>query len=266
MKVITILNILLVSLISLGMLAGCASDDTPQSELQPEGDAEITPEPRTEETSNTLTQQEIDEGWILLFDGESTSGWRGYNQDSMPGAWVIEDESLKFDSNSSEDGGDILYDEEFQNFHLSLEWKVAESGNSGIFYLAQELDNTPIWHSAPEFQILDNENHPDANRGLNNNRKSASLYDLLPAEPQNANPFGEWNKAEILVNNGNVVHFQNGEPVVEFQIGTPEWIEMVANSKFSDIEHFAAYDTGYIALQDHGDDVWFRNIKLRVIH
>lgn len=265
MKTITIINFLLISILSLSIMSACASDDDPQQEPQSE-DESITPSSDQQSAAehNTLTQQEIDEGWVLLFDGETTDGWRGYNRDSFPnGAWGVEDGALKFSGGSSGEGGDILFDEEFQNFHLSLEWKVSEGGNSGIFYLAKEFDNKPIWHSAPEFQILDNENHPDAERGRDDNRKAASLYDLIPAQPQNANPHSEWNKAEILVHNGTVVHFQNGEPVVEFHLGTPEWEEMVANSKFADVEEFAAYSAGYIALQDHGDDVWFRNIKVK---
>ena len=264
MKTITIINLLLIGMVSVGMIAGCASDDTPQSEFQSdEGAADRSTGQASDAEHNTLTQQEIDEGWVLLFDGETTDGWRGYNSDSFPGAWTVEDGTLKFNGGSSEEGGDILYDEEFEDFHLSLEWKVGEAGNSGIFYLAKEIEDTPVWHSAPEYQLLDNENHPDANRGLNNNRKSASLYDLIPAEPQNSNPHGEWNKAEILVHRGTVVHFQNGEAVVEYQLGTPEWDEMVANSKFAEMEEFGANSSGYIALQDHSDDVWFRNIKLR---
>lgn len=265
MKTITIINMLLIGIVSVGMITGCSSDENPRSEAQSNDEiaGSTTSGSTTAAEPNTLTQQEIDEGWILLFDGETTDGWRGYNSDSFPGAWTVEDGSLKFNGGSSAEGGDIIYDEEFENFHLSLEWRISEGGNSGIFYLGKEIADTPIWYSAPEFQILDNENHPDADQGRDDNRKAASLYDLIPAVPQNANPYGEWNKAEILVHDGKVVHFQNGEAVVEFELGTPEWNEMVANSKFSEMEEFAANSSGYIALQDHSDDVWFRNIKLK---
>lgn len=269
MKTITFIQFLLIGLVSVGMMAGCASDDTPQPDLQSDNDSGTTSSSARESSEaqlNTLTQQEEDEGWILLFDGETTDGWRGYNKDSFPAAWTVEDEALKFNGDSSEEGGDILYDEMFGDFHLSLEWKISRGGNSGIFYLAQEIENTPIWQSAPEFQILDNENHPDADRGRDDNRKSASLYDLIPAVPQNSNPYGEWNKAEILVHRGTVVHFQNGEAVLEYELGTSEWNEMVANSKFAGMEQFATNETGYIALQDHSDDVWFRNIKLKKLN
>lgn len=215
----------------------------------------------TEHAINTLSQTEIDEGWILLFDGETTDGWRGYNRDSFPeNGWVIEDHTLKVEARTG--GGDIIYDQKFHNFHLKLDWKVSEAGNSGIFYLAQEIENTPIWHSAPEMQILDNHGHPDANQGVDGNRQAGSLYDLIPADPQNFRGAGEWNSIEIIINNGNVTHIQNGVSVLEFELGTEEWDEMVANSKFEPLDIFGIDQPGYIGLQDHGDDVWFRNIKI----
>ena len=149
---------------------------------------------------------------------------------------------------------------------MKFDWKVAEGGNSGILYLGQESDEFDyIWMTAPEYQILDNERHPDAMLGENGNRQSASLYDLYPADPQNANPAGEWNSGEIIVYDGTVVHKQNGETVVEYHLWTPKWNEDVADSKFPELnENWAdVAEEGYIGLQDHGDDVWFRNIKIR---
>ena len=135
----------------------------------------------------------------------------------------------------------------------------------GGLFLAEEIPDEPIWKSSPEFQILDNANHIDANRGKNGNRKAASLYDLIPADPQTAKPYGEWNTSEILVFNGTVVHKMNGPTVVEYHLWTPEWNEMVANSKFPDYNEDWAdvAKEGYIALQDHGDDVWYRSIKIK---
>ena len=144
-----------------------------------------------------------------------------------------------------------------------------------MFYLAQEVPGEPIYISAPEYQVLDNENHPDAILGIDGNRQSASLYDMIPAKPQNAKPFGEWNTAKILVYKGTVAHFQNGTPVLEYHLWTPQWKEMLDNSKFSQDKWPVAYDlllncggeekAGYIGLQDHGDDVWFRNIKVKIL-
>jgi hypothetical protein len=220
---------------------------------------------------NELSQKEKEEGWELLFDGKTTEGWRGYNKDSFPShGWVVEDGAIKVlgtGSGEAGGGGDIIYDEQFKDFELTLEWKVSEGGNSGIFYLAQEIEGEPIYTSAPEMQILDNDKHPDARLGKDGNRQAGSLYDLIPAKPQNAKPVGEWNKISILVYRGTVVHNQNGENVVEYHLWTDNWKDMVKNSKFKDWENFlnagGEEKQGFIGLQDHGDDVWFRNIKIK---
>jgi len=222
-----------------------------------------------EAAPNTLTEAEKADGWVLLFDGTTSTGWRGYKKDHFPEAWKIEDGTIHMlGSGRGEagdaDGGDIIYDKEFQNFTLSLEWKISEGGNSGIFYLGQEeLD--VIWKTAPEMQVLDNDKHPDAKLGKDGNRMAGSLYDLIPAKPQNAKPVGEWNQVEITVYKGTVVHKQNGVNVVEYHLWTPEWNELVAGSKFPGLnEKWAEVAAkGYIGLQDHGDDVWFRNIKIK---
>ncbi|MGM0620440.1 MAG: 3-keto-disaccharide hydrolase [Bacteroidota bacterium] len=219
---------------------------------------------------NELTQAEQDEGWMLLFDGETSEGWRGVNKDHFPAGWEVVDGTLHCKESGqgeagAEDGGDILYDQKFSNFILKFDWKISEGGNSGVFYLGQEVEGDPIWQTAPEFQVLDNEKHPDAMLGENGNRKAASLYDLIPADPQNTKPAGEWNSAEILVYDGTVVHKQNGETVLEYHLWTDDWNELVADSKFPDLNPDWANvaKEGYIALQDHGDDVWYKNIKIR---
>ncbi|HKK62103.1 MAG TPA: DUF1080 domain-containing protein [Bacteroidales bacterium] len=224
---------------------------------------------------NELTKKEKEEGWVLLFDGETMEHWRGYCKDVVPGAWSIDEGAIHIEGSGkgeagAEDGGDIITLEKYQNFELSLEWKVSEGGNSGIFYLAQEkcgndsVPGQPIYKSSPEMQILDNERHPDAKLGEDGNRQAGSLYDLIPAKPQNANPAGEWNKVLLTVYKGTVIHNQNGENVVEYHLWTDDWKAMCADSKFSEWEDFInTAEKGYIGLQDHGDDVWFRNIKIR---
>lgn len=218
---------------------------------------------------NRLTKQEIEEGWILLFDGKTTEGWRGNNRPDFPSGWEVIDGTLHCKASGKgeaggHDGGDILHEKEFSNFRLKLEWKVAPGGNSGIFYLGKEVEGWPIYKTAPEMQVLDNERHPDARAGKNGNRKAGSLYDLIPADPQNTKPAGEWNTVEIEVYNGSVWHRQNGENVLEYHLWTDDWNKMVANSKFPALnpEWANVAKTGVIALQDHGDDVWFRNIKI----
>lgn len=233
---------------------------------------------KTETAANTA---EEDVNTIVLFDGTSLDGWRGYNRPDLPGKWSIEDGALKISGGGGgeaqdKDGGDIIFDRKFKNFELSFDWKVSKAGNSGIFYLAQELPGKPIYVSAPEYQILDNINHIDANLGVDGNRQSASLYDMIPAKPQNAKPVGEWNTGKIIVFKGTVVHYQNDKPVLEYHLWTDQWNKMIDNSKFrKDGEFGDTYEyminvggenrEGYIGLQDHGDDVWFRNIKVKIL-
>lgn len=221
-----------------------------------------------------------DENVVVLFDGSSLDGWRGYNKTAVPARWTIEDGCLKFNGTGkgegqNDDGGDLIFDRKFQNFELSFEWKVAKGSNSGVFYLAQEIPGQPIYISAPEYQILDNANHPDAKLGKDGNRMSASLYDMIPAKPQNSKPFGEWNSSKILCYKGTIVHYQNDEPVVEYHLWTTQWTEMLQKSKFSEEKWPDAFkllnncggenQEGLIGFQDHGDDVWFRNIKVKIL-
>ena len=229
------------------------------------------------------------DGYIVIFDGTSLKGWRGYGKDHVTARWTIDDGALKFSGTGSgeaqgSEGGDIIFAHKFKNFELDLEWKVSKGGNSGIFYLAQEVSTTkedgtvqfePIYISSPEYQVLDNANHPDARLGVNGNRQSASLYDMIPAVPQNQNPYGEWNHANILVYRGTVVHGQNGANVLEYHLWTPQWTEMLQASKFSEEKWPLAFELlnncggeeheGYIGFQDHGDDVWFRNIRVKIL-
>ena len=209
-----------------------------------------------------------EENWVMLFDGKSTDQWRGYNSETFPEkGWVVEDGTLHVQGSGKGEaggGGDIITKNKYKDFELSLEWKVSEGGNSGIFYLAQEKPDQPIWKSAPEMQILDNAKHPDAKLGVDGNRAAGALYDLIPAKPQTAKPAGEWNHVKILVYRGTVVHWMNGENVLEYHLWTSDWKDMVANSKFKDYLDFVnTAEEGHIGLQDHGDDVWFRNIKIR---
>ena len=218
--------------------------------------------------------------WISLFDGETFNGWRGYNRDDVPGRWIIEDGAIKFKGSGGgeaqeADGGDLIFAHKFKNFELSIDWKVAKGSNSGIFYLAQEIEGQEIYISSPEAQVLDNANHPDAKMGKDGNRQSSSLYDMIPAVPQNANPFDEWNTTTILVYKGTVLHAQNGENVLEYHLWTPRWTEMLQASKFSLAKWPLAFELlnncgganreGYIGMQDHGDDVWFKNIKIKIL-
>lgn len=230
------------------------------------------------------------DGYIVLFDGKTLNGWRGYGMDVPPQSWEVQDGTIHLKGSGTgeaqaEGGGDLIFANKFQNFELELEYKISKGGNSGIFYLAQEVmakENgeyvyLPIWQSCSEYQVLDNENHVDAKLGKDGNRQSASLYDMIPAKPQNAKPAGEWNTAKIMVFKGTVIHGQNGENVLEYHLWTPKWTEMLQASKFKPDGDFPiAYELlnniggekheGYIGLQDHGDDVWYRNIRIKVLN
>lgn len=220
------------------------------------------------------------DGWITLFDGKTLNGWRGYNRADVPASWVVDDKAIHIKGSGAgeagaKDGGDIVFAHKFKNFELEWEWKVAKGSNSGVFILIQEVEGQPSYISSPEYQILDNENHPDAKLGKDGNRMSASLYDMIPAKPQNSKPFGEWNKSKIMCYKGTVVHYQNDEPVVEYHLWTQQWKELLDASKFSKEKWPLAYELllncggenkeGLIGLQDHGDDVWFRNIKIKIL-
>ena len=230
------------------------------------------------------------DGYIYIFNGKTLEGWRGYGKDKVPGKWTIDNGAIKFNGSGGgeaqdNDGGDLIFAHKFKNFELEFEWKVAKGSNSGVFYLAQEVEGKdpktgnyrlePIYISAPEAQILDNENHPDAKLGKNGNRQSLSLYDMIPAKPQNSKPFGQWNTGKIMVYKGTVVHEQNGENVLEYHLWTQQWTDMLQASKFSQEKWPLAFELlnntggekreGYIGLQDHGDDVWFRNVRIKVL-
>ncbi len=218
------------------------------------------------QAQNTLTEEEKKDGFVLLFDGKTSDGWRGYKKDVFPDRWLIEEGTIHFNPKAEGSRGDIIFDKMFSNFHLKIEWKIAEAGNSGIFYLGAENDKFgAIYATAPEMQVLDNAKHPDAKLGKDGNRKAGSLYDLIPANPQNFKGAGEWNSAEVIIKDGHVIHKQNGVKVVEYHYGTREWDELVAGSKFPGINPTWAnlQEKGYIGLQDHGDHVWFRNIKIK---
>lgn len=261
MKIIK--HIFLLCLI-LSMMASCNSQGEKKAESDEKTKTEVTDKV---DTPNTLSQAEIDDGWQLLFDGETTKNWRGYNKNHFPSGWQVVDGTIQVKGSGkgeAGEGGDILYDKKFKNFELELEWNVSEGGNSGIFYLAREVAEDPVWKSAPEMQILDNEKHPDAKLGKDGNRAAGALYDLIPGNMDVVKPAGEWNKVKILVYKGTVVHFVNGEQVLEYHLWTDDWKDMVLNSKFKDYPNFLnTAEEGYIVLQDHGDDVWFRNIKIK---
>ena len=216
---------------------------------------------------NKLTTQEKKDGWILLFNGKDFSGWRQCNGTAMPKNWVIEDNAMKViigeGKNPGEGAnGDILFsDKKFKNFEFSIDWKASKMANSGIFFNVREVPGNPIYYAAPEIQVLDN---VDATDNIVASHLAGSLYDMIAADPKTVHPAGQWNTIVIRVQNGKVTHTQNGVKVVEYELWTPAWDSLVANSKFKTFPGFTEgiSKEGYIGLQDHGYPVWFRNIKI----
>lgn len=198
--------------------------------------------------------------WKELFDGKSTAGWHKYGGGPVGASWQVVDGTLHFDPTGN-DGGDIVTDEEFENFHLSLDWKISEKGNSGIIFLVHESPEYRFpWETGPEMQILDNDGHAD---GKILKHRAGDLYDLISASPETVKKVGEWNQAEIKVLHGKLDFYLNGVQVVSTTLWDDNWKQMVANSKFKTMPGFGTFKKGRIALQDHGDKVWFRNIRIK---
>jgi cytochrome c len=217
---------------------------------------------------NTLTDAEKQSGWKLLFDGKTTSGWRAFKSDKIGSAWKVKDGALYLDNSKKKDwqtvgGGDIVTNEEYENFELSLEWKLQKCGNSGVIFNVVEADKYDyVWQTGPEMQVLDNICHPD---GRIEKHRAGDLYDLIESKFVAVNPAGEWNQARLISNNGKYEFWLNGYKVVEFTMHDDQWNEMVKKSKFKDMPDFGKATKGHISLQDHGDQVWYRNIKIREI-
>ena len=230
---------------------------------------------------NKLTAQEKAAGWKLLFDGTSTKGWHRYNSPGMIGSkWKAENGELTFEGrpkftyilegrmmemgggDAKKDGGiDIVTDQTFGDFDLMLEWKISKGGNSGIFYTVQELPQyAEAWNTSPEMQVLDNAVHKD---GLIYKHRAGDLYDLIACDPVTVKAQGEWNQARVIKEKGKVQHWLNGTKVVEYDINSPGWSTMIKNSKFASYHDFATAKVNKIGLQDHGNKVSFRNIKIK---
>src|SRR5690606_32959120 len=215
---------------------------------------------------NSLTAAQRKAGWRLLFDGESTKGWRNYQSDEIGSAWKVVDASLHLDPSEKDGwqtvgGGDIVSEEIFENYELYLEWKVAPGGNSGLIYgVVESEEHEYVWHTGPEYQMLDNPAHPD---GAIKTHRAGDLYDFKSSRFVTVNAGGEWNRTRLIVNRGKIEHWLNGYKVIEYDQRLPAWERMIAQSKFKDLPAFGKARKGHIALQEHGDPVWFKNIRIR---
>ncbi len=214
-------------------------------------------------SDNALSKQEKKEGWELLFDGSTTKGWHTYGKTEVGAAWKVADGTLYFDAeNKDGGGGDIVTNDAFENYHLKLEWKISPNGNSGIIFNIKDdrAKYKHVWYTGMEMQVLDNNGHPDAKI---RKHRAGDLYDLIESSQETVKPVGEWNLAEIIQNNGQLELRLNGVAVVKTTLWDDAWKELVANSKFKNTPDFGVFRSGHIALQDHGNNVWFKNIKIR---
>ncbi|MFZ4575300.1 MAG: 3-keto-disaccharide hydrolase, partial [Phycisphaerales bacterium] len=219
--------------------------------------AQQTPKADAPKQDSKAASPETEKGWTVLFDGKNADSFRGYKKDKLPEGWEIADGALHMKKGSS--AGDIITKEQFENFELSFEWKISEGGNSGIMYHVQELDGPP-YLTGPEYQILDNKKHND---GKKPETSAASCYALYACSEDATKPVGEWNTSKLVVNNNKVEHWLNGKKVVEYTIGSDDWKKRIAASKFKDWKEFGQHAKGHVAFQDHGDDVWYKNIKVK---
>jgi len=217
--------------------------------------------PKTPKANNTLYAAEEAAGWKLLFDGKTMDEWKGFKKDKTSDKWKVVNGEIHFDPSIAGDGGDIVSKDEYENFELALEWKIQNCGNSGIFFnVVEDEKYDQPYSTGIEMQILDNTCHPDTRFVTH---RAGDLYDMIATKYVTVNPAGQWNKIKIISDQGKVQFWMNGYKVVDFEMHNEEWTKMIENSKFKGWDGFGLAKKGHIALQDHGDKVWFRNIMIR---
>jgi opacity protein-like surface antigen len=206
-----------------------------------------------------LPARAADGAWDDLLAGNSTAKWRGFKQPDFPAkGWSVAGGTLHFAKGSG--GGDLVTREEYASFELEFDWKVTAGANSGVIYRVKENFDAP-WHTGPEYQVLDDAQHGD---GKNPKTSASALYALIAANAAKATkPVGDWNSGRIVLRGSKLEHWLNGQQVVATDLASPEFAKLVAGSKFKDLPRFAKEASGHICLQDHGDEVWYRNVRIR---
>jgi hypothetical protein len=207
-----------------------------------------------------LTEKEVEQGWVLLFDGETTNGWRTFKGNEVGEGWQVNDGCLVAMGKGSDLGGDIITVDRYENFELSLEWAISKGGNSGIFFHVLEGDYPTVYATGPEYQIIDDEGYPEP---LEEWQKTGADYGMYPPSEKELKPVGDFNTSRIKVDDGHVTYWLNGKKVVEYDLWTDDWKELVQKSKWKDFPSYGLARNGHIGLQDHGSKVQFRNIKIR---
>ena len=221
--------------------------------------------------ANVLTDEETKQGYKLLFDGKSFAGWHNFGKTTLGPDWIVDsaEQSMhlnvkkKQDGKWYADGGDIVTADSYENFELQVDWKIDTCGNSGIIYnIIDDPKLEFVWRSGPEMQVLDNKCHPDAKIIKH---RAGDLYDLQSCSQETVKPALEWNNAKLVQNKGKVEHWLNGVKVVGYDMNAPAWKELIKGSKFKDMPKFGSMMKGHIALQDHGNKVWYRNMKIKML-
>lgn len=206
----------------------------------------------------TVGEADSTANWITLFDGSGLDHWRNFKGNDI--SWQVEDGALTTPGGK----GDIVSKDMYRNFELEFEWKISEGGNSGVMYLVQEGDHEEAYHTGPEYQIIDAEGYAQKNNAqLDDTQITGANYALQAPTSKPAKPAGEWNTGKIVVNNTHVEHWVNDEKVVEYELQSDEWKQKVSQTKFKEWPEYGMAKQGHIALQDHGDSVWFKNIRIR---
>lgn len=207
---------------------------------------------------NTLSKKEKKQGWILLFDGTTMNGWRSFKNKESEG-WDVKNGELYCKEEGVKKRADLITNNKYENYELLIDWKIAPKKNSGIIYMVTE-ENNASYESGPEYQLIDDIGYPSK---LSDKQLSGANYDMHAPTAKVAKPAGEFNQTKIVINKGHVEHWLNGTRVVDYQLWTPEWEQLKANSKWKNVKAYGMSKSGHIALQDHGGGVAFKNIKLK---
>lgn len=250
-------------IVSLGMLMGCSNSDTSSDKT----DADTTTNTTETATATEKKDNTVEDGYTSLFDGKTTAGWHSYGKDKAGERWMVADGAMYLDTSMKQGyqtsgGGDLVSEKEYGDFDLKLEWKISPKGNSGIIFYSHEDSSKykESWNTGPEMQIVDNDGHPD---GKLIKHQAGDLYDLISSSSKAAKPVGEWNEVEVRSKGGKLELFLNGTNTVTTNLWDDNWKKLVADSKFKKWPDFGTYKKGRIVLQDHGNTVWFRNIRIK---